>query len=526
MKQKLYIGVLVSDEVVLPAWEYDMIQQLSTENFVSSIVFIKSKTEKPAVRKKFLYPLFVRFENWWFGSGKDVMKKIKLVEQPAIKIIGEEEIESITTVPDLIYFSSVVNPIYEFPFPVKFGSWRLAFGKRQFMNADPPAFWEVMQQETVTGSALLIKLQERPGEIVVYDNTTLTIPFSVINNLKHLVLRSSSFLAYRLRELHELGSEIFFTKYKQAGTGLSYSQKDLLYPPDNFQMATLFIKNVISYLLYKIRLFKNQDRFTILISQNPLGGFPEIKDFNALPLSATGFMADPFIVSSNHKPYIFFEEFKEADSKAHISVMELKADGNWTSPVIVLQRPYHLSYPFVFEWEGVWYMIPETAANKTVELYRSKKFPHEWEFVKYLFTNVILIDCTLHFQNGKWWLFACTQNHEFTNTNDQLLLFYSDDLFSANWNAHPQNPIATDISNCRPAGKIFSKNGKWYRPAQNNAAQQYGYGIKINCIEVLNETEYRESEVMEYKPDKQNKFSAIHTLNFTEGFSVADGILK
>ena len=193
---------------------------------------------------------------------------------------------------------------------------------------------------------------------------------------------------------------------------------------------------------------------------------------------------------------------------------------------IVLEKPYHLSYPFVFEWENNFYMIPETAANKTVELYRCKKFPDEWEFVMNLFENITLVDCTLYYQNGIWWMFACTQNHPVTTSNDQLLLFHSENLFSNNWIAHPQNPVVTDISNCRSGGKIFSKDGKLYRPAQNNASQQYGYALKINCIEVLNEEEYRETEVFEILPGVKNNLLAVHAINFTDDVIVIDGIVR
>lgn len=253
---------------------------------------------------------------------------------------------------------------------------------------------------------------------------------------------------------------------------------------------------------------------------------PIINSFIPLPLSKEKFIADPFVVNQNGNDYIFFEEYVYAKNKAHISVIEVNKDGTMTNARTVLEKPYHLSYPFVFKWQGEWYMIPETAANNTVELYRCNQFPYQWELIKYLFKNTLLIDCTLWYHDNRWWLFAVTQNHALTTTNDQLLLFYSEDLFSTGWKAHPQNPVVTDISNCRPAGRIFSKNGNYYRPAQNNASKQYGYGVKLNRIEVINEFEYRETLVDEYNPENIKYLKAVHTYNFSENFSVIDGILK
>jgi hypothetical protein len=171
-------------------------------------------------------------------------------------------------------------------------------------------------------------------------------------------------------------------------------------------------------------------------------------------------------------------------------------------------------------------MIPETCANKTLELYKCKQFPGNWEFVMNLMENISIMDATLHFENGKWWMFACTQNHTFASSNDQLLLFYSENLFSNHWVAHPQNPVATDISNCRPAGKIFTKDGKLFRPAQNNASRQYGYALKINRIEILNEKEYKEVEIFEILPSTKNNLQAVHTINFIDDVVVIDGIIR
>ena len=134
-------------------------------------------------------------------------------------------------------------------------------------------------------------------------------------------------------------------------------------------------------------------------------------------------------------------------------------------------------------------------------------------------------DVTLLHHQEKWWLFGTVQNHPSTSTNDQLFLYYSDTFPSSDWTPHPQNPVATIISNCRPAGNIFKANSKLYRPAQNNSSKQYGYAIKINEIEVLNETEYWEREVFEIIPGKKNKLCAIHTMNFVDNLIVIDGIV-
>ncbi len=161
----------------------------------------------------------------------------------------------------------------------------------------------------------------------------------------------------------------------------------------------------------------------------------------ALKLPKGTFWADPFVIEKEQKIYIFFEEFLYKKNKAHISVLELGKDGHYAEPIVVLDKPYHLSYPFIFESENTLYMIPETGGNKTVELYKCTAFPLKWEFVKNLMEDIVLTDVTLLYHQEKWWLFGTVQNHPSASTNDQLFLYYSDAFFSSDWTPHPQNPV-------------------------------------------------------------------------------------
>ena len=527
MKQLLKIGIVVNKNCELPAWEYEMLKQIFESDYTANSVILIANNQTYA-KSSFLYGAFTKFENWWFSNQYNAFEKINIKTEFDEQIHPLSETDKLNNLNiDLLYVSYWADVDLRKLLVPKQGYWKIVFGNEKYKSALPPAFWEVMNQEPVTGSSLVIQFAGSKDAITVYEGVTITIPYSVKNNLNSLAWKSSSFLPYRLKELYELGSDLFIEKYKKRISSAEKQNNVLLKAPVNSFMAWLFFKNIFSYLLYKLKAVFNNKRFSILVSnQTYKNGTTDFSHFKNLQQPANTFRADPFLITKENRKFIFFEEFLYAKNKAHISVMELLKDGTYTEPTVALEKPYHLSYPFVFKWENNLYMIPETAANKTVELYRCKQFPDQWGFVMNLMENISLIDCTLQFENGKWWLFACTQNHPLTSSNDQLLLFYSENLFTNNWIAHLQNPVATDISNCRPAGKIFSIDGKLYRPAQNNASQQYGYALKINCIEILNETEYKETEVFEVLPGVGNKLSAVHTINFTDDTIVIDGICK
>ena len=227
------------------------------------------------------------------------------------------------------------------------------------------------------------------------------------------------------------------------------------------------------------------------------------------------FWADPHIIQVGASFYVFIEEYMYKIRKGHISVIEMDNQGNYIETVKILERNYHLSYPFVFEWEDKYYMVPESSENRTVELYECLEFPHKWEFRMNLMENVMAVDTTLFRYDGKWWLFSGTSK------NRELNLFYSDELFTKKWKSHPLNPIISDIKIARPAGRLFLKNERIFRPSQD-CSLRYGYGININEIVRFSETEYLERKVAFIIPDWSKNVKAAHTFINGEQITMID----
>jgi hypothetical protein len=132
-----------------------------------------------------------------------------------------------------------------------------------------------------------------------------------------------------------------------------------------------------------------------------------------------------------------------------------------------------------------------------------------------LMDNINAVDNTLLFHNDKWWLFTGVSENEGSSPEVELFIFYSDDLFTNRWQAHLLNPLKSDAKDARPAGKIFYKDGKLFRPSQD-CSKFYGYGIDLNEIVVLSENEYKEKTVASIRPDWDKKILATHTYG-TEG---------
>jgi len=253
-----------------------------------------------------------------------------------------------------------------------------------------------------------------------------------------------------------------------------------------------------------------------------LTGFP----YKEIVPPNNGFWADPCVFNTGDgKHFIFFEELIYAKKRAHLSVIELKEDGTISKPQIVLEKPYHLSYPFVFKEGNDIYMIPETSANKTIELYKCISFPDKWEFQMNLMENLHAVDTTIHKKDGKYWMFVNIKENKGASAWDELFLFYADTLFTQDWKAHPQNPIISDVQQSRPAGHLIEHQGKLYRPSQDCSCT-YGYATNMNEVLTLNEKEYKERIIEKLLPKWNDKVTAVHTLSNNNGLTVLDARYK
>lgn len=224
------------------------------------------------------------------------------------------------------------------------------------------------------------------------------------------------------------------------------------------------------------------------------------------------FWADPFPWQVNGEDYIFYEELPYSTNKGYISCMKLGGSLEILSNEVVLERPYHLSYPFLFEYERHLYMLPETRQNRTIEIYRCERFPNKWEKAGALIANIEAVDATLLEFNDKWWLFTNVVKPG-GNAYDSLYLYHSDSPISDKWTPHPHNPVILDIKYARPAGRIFKQDEYLIRPSQDCSAR-YGYAINFNRIDQLSETDYKETPLTHFAPPKGNlKILSTHTWN-------------
>jgi len=282
--------------------------------------------------------------------------------------------------------------------------------------------------------------------------------------------------------------------------------------------------NLLRRIRNKVRRFFFLDQWIILIAtgiEYKSLSWPGFKKFTP---PTDRFWADPFIWLYENKYYVFIEELFYTTNRGRIICLALDEGLNIISNQVVLEKPYHLSYPFLFEHNGQLYMVPETKQNNRVELYRCTHFPDQWEFEKTLIDNIRALDNTLLEANGKWWLFANIQEEDGSSW-DTLCLYYADHPLSDQWTPHPRNPIVKNIHSARPAGRIFSREGGMIRPSQD-CSFRYGYAINFNRITTLTETDYVETHEHAFKPPSKGGILATHTFNSMGDLTAIDAIQR
>jgi hypothetical protein len=246
---------------------------------------------------------------------------------------------------------------------------------------------------------------------------------------------------------------------------------------------------------------------------------PRVGSYKILRDDGRRYYADPVVFRHLGEQYLFVEEYPFETSKGVISVSKLGEDGNFSTPRVIMEEPTHLSYPMVFEDDGQIFMVPESAENGTVTLYRSINFPAVWVPDCILISGLAAYDATIHKNADGYWMFVTTGRWQST-TRDSLSIFHAERLRGP-WHPHSGNPVLIDARASRPAGAMFRIGEQLYRPAQDGAAR-YGDAIVLYRVDTLTCDEFRQTAVGRIIVTKPQEACGVHTYNRFDQLEVID----
>ena len=225
--------------------------------------------------------------------------------------------------------------------------------------------------------------------------------------------------------------------------------------------------------MWSIGIYGGESPFSLRAhesARNPVLTRESVSDVSA------AFVADPFMLRVGAVWYMFFEVLNRQTNRGEIGLATSGDGFEWTYRRIVLSEPFHLSYPYVFEWGGEYYMTPETLDAGAVRLYRAEDFPSRWTHVSTLVETGCADPSVFRF-GGRWWMFACPTPYR----HDTLRLYSSEELTGI-WMEHAASPIVSgDMSKARPAGRVLVSGNSVTRFAQDCVL---AYGMQVRAFEI------------------------------------------
>lgn len=538
----LRIGLLI-DSFEQRKWNYKVIEEIQASSFAEVTVVIKNTAQSPPQsrlksywhnRKYLLYTLYGKLDERRAKVEPNAFApadiKPLLSDTPVIEVQPEMKAYSDWFPEDVLKqirgFDLDVALCFGFRILkggaleiARHGVWSFHHGDNLVNRGGPAGFWEVMDGIPVTGSVLQILTEDLDNGRVIYRSWSPTSDrFSVKMNRNNLYWKSSAFVLRKLKDLAN-GAQVctpenqFYRPYSNR----------LFRMPTNAEMIPRLSRLGRKYVAAHFQNALNMEQWSLAyrFRTGPGDTNNTLYRFKNLTPPKDRFWADPCAIEAGDRHYVFIEEYLNKTGKGHISLIELDRKGVVSGPTTVLERDYHLSYPFVFEWNGDYYMVPETAANRTIELYRSTSFPFEWQLEKVLMTGVRATDATLAEVDGTWWMFTSIAEHCIP---DELYLFSAESPLGP-WTPHPRNPVKSDVRGSRPAGGLFNWNGELYRPAQDSSGR-YGYAISINRVIQLDQQGFREEQVSNILPNWNRKLVATHTISIAGDLTVVDCLVR
>lgn len=240
--------------------------------------------------------------------------------------------------------------------------------------------------------------------------------------------------------------------------------------------------------------------------------------------------ADPFVFEKDGVTYLFFEAFDLVQRRGKEGYCVLNEDGSCSAPKIVIDEPYHLSFPNIFEYKDDIYMMPEMSGDYSLKAYKAVSFPNQWEVTDVVLPDVYACDSIFIESDGNRYLltnemFHNVPNGQYASCYVKNYLYKMEGLKAIVDGVK----VAEGDYGTRNAGNSFQEEGVLYRIGQDSRERMYGKGLvlfRINSFEPYSEEvlwgvicSEMDSHI---KRETSNPLLGVHTYNFSEHYEIID----
>lgn len=396
----------------------------------------------------------------------------------------------------------------------KYGVWSYHHDDEEKYRGGPPGFWEIYNGDGVT-SAILQKINEKLDAGVVLKKICVpTLTTSYAGNLQRIQESSTHMVRWVCLDILNRRAQYLEAQPK-------HSQAPIYRAPNDLQILKFWWRLASNWVRYKLANQRVDDWNVGLVHAAPEELLhesydPEIRWMNYREKHRM--IADPCFVPNRNQIRILCEEFNWFLEKGRIVEICSAPDGSLSQCRPAIDEGVHMSYPYVFEHEGEIYCIPECAERREIALYRWIRDAKQWRRDSVLLEGIAAVDATVFQAHGSWWLFHSLEH----GVGQWSLYIWTAEHLRGPWRPHSGNPVKTDVSSSRPAGKPFWYQGALYRPAQDGR-NSYGGALALNRVESLSREDFREVTVRRIQPLAHWPYpDGIHTLNGFGGLLIID----
>lgn len=225
--------------------------------------------------------------------------------------------------------------------------------------------------------------------------------------------------------------------------------------------------------IYTIAYRKRNGKSLLNSSQLPLLHVPYNDNF---------WYADPIVTSYNNDTYLFAECFDMRTQKGTIGCAKFDNSGALSDFQIVIEEPYHLSFPMIFEWGDDLYMIPESSDNMSLNLYRCEGDILNWKKIKEFPTRKPLVDTVVIFSDDRrveLLSSAINPENPLQYQWQKYTLTKCEETFSLCENVAFNEGKEYTYYN-RMAGTLVNLDGMTILPTQESTSIDYGVNLYLN----------------------------------------------
>ncbi len=250
-----------------------------------------------------------------------------------------------------------------------------------------------------------------------------------------------------------------------------------------------------------------------------------------IPSKGKYWFADPFVFEKDGVTYIFYEAFDLIQQRGLIGYSVFnQSTYEGSAPTIIIDEPFHLSFPNIFEYNGDIYIMPESCEDYTLHLYKATQFPEEWERVYDVLPDAFVCDSIFMTKDDEHYLLTNNLYHH-TPTGTYPSCWLKNYLYRVDGVKVLDDgvKVAEGEFGTRNAGKSFEENGKLYRMGQDCRFKGYGRGMVL--FEVQSLSPYSEKQLSSWTYEDMNwriertdnsALLGVHTYNFSKNFEIID----